>query len=168
MLALLRIVVHLIGLDIALFSNILSFYIWSSIDFWRAENLITQRPRYRFYTVITIYNERIYPNTHTPLFWHPYDVVLTLWTLYGHRNDVVCLLGLDVYVFALDFTGISSVVNEYGPNKLLVQILTSKAVSCFSWLLMTETTPRTSSRRWFRSTAQKYGREHTLLFKEVP
>ena len=22
-----------------------------------------------------------------------YDVVLTLWTLYGHRNDVVCLLG---------------------------------------------------------------------------
>ena len=33
------------------------------------------------------------PNTHTTLFWHPYDVVLTLWTLYGHRNDVVYLLG---------------------------------------------------------------------------
>ena len=33
------------------------------------------------------------PNTHTTLFWHPYDIVLTLWTLYGHRNDVVCLLG---------------------------------------------------------------------------
>ena len=33
------------------------------------------------------------PNTHTTLFWHPYDVVLTLWTLYRHRNDVVCLLG---------------------------------------------------------------------------
>ena len=33
------------------------------------------------------------PNTHTTLFWHPYDIVLTLWTLYGHRNEVVCLLG---------------------------------------------------------------------------
>ena len=33
------------------------------------------------------------PSTHTTLFWHPYDVVLTLWTLYGHRNNVVCLLG---------------------------------------------------------------------------
>ena len=34
------------------------------------------------------------PSTHTTLFWHPCDVVLTLWTLlYGHRNDVVCLRG---------------------------------------------------------------------------
>ena len=33
------------------------------------------------------------PSTHTTLFWHPCDVVLTLWMLYGHRNDVVCLRG---------------------------------------------------------------------------
>ena len=33
------------------------------------------------------------PSTHTTLFWHPCDVVLTLWTLHGHRNDVVCLRG---------------------------------------------------------------------------
>ena len=33
------------------------------------------------------------PSTHTTLFWHPYDVDLTLWTLYGRQNDVVCLLG---------------------------------------------------------------------------
>ena len=35
------------------------------------------------------------PNTHTALFWHLYDVVLTLWMFYWHRNDVVCLLGRD-------------------------------------------------------------------------
>ena len=35
-----------------------------------------------------------YPSTHTTLFWSPHDVVLTLWTLYGRQNDVVCLLGL--------------------------------------------------------------------------
>ena len=33
------------------------------------------------------------PSTHTTMFWHSYDVVLTLWTLYGRRNDVVYLLG---------------------------------------------------------------------------
>ena len=38
-------------------------------------------------------NHTPHPSTHTTLFWHPYDVVLTLWTLYGYRNDVVCLLG---------------------------------------------------------------------------
>ena len=39
---------------------------------------------------------KIYP-VYTTLFWHPYDVVLTLWTLYGRQNDVVCLLGFSVF-----------------------------------------------------------------------
>ena len=34
------------------------------------------------------------PSAHTMLFWHPYDVVLTLWTLCGRQNNVVCLLGV--------------------------------------------------------------------------
>ena len=33
-----------------------------------------------------------FPSTHTTLFWRPYDVVLTLWTLYRRQNDVVCVL----------------------------------------------------------------------------
>ena len=32
---------------------------------------------------------------HTTLFWRPYDVVSTLWTLYGRQNDVVCVLGIN-------------------------------------------------------------------------
>ena len=36
------------------------------------------------------------PSTHTTLFWRPYDVVLTLWTLYRRQNDVVCLLGYKI------------------------------------------------------------------------
>ena len=32
-------------------------------------------------------------STHTTLFRHPYDVVLTLWTLYRRWNDVLCLRG---------------------------------------------------------------------------
>ena len=43
--------------------------------------------------LLTFLSIIVFPSTHTTLFWHPYDVVLTLWTLYGHRNDVVCLLG---------------------------------------------------------------------------
>ena len=39
------------------------------------------------------------PSTHTTLFWHPCDVALTLWTLYGHQNDVVFLLGSYEIIF---------------------------------------------------------------------
>ena len=35
----------------------------------------------------------LFPSTHTTLFWSPYDVILTLWTLYRRQNDVVCVLG---------------------------------------------------------------------------
>ena len=39
------------------------------------------------------FNWKRLPSTHTTLFWRPYDVVLTLLTLYRRQNDVVCVLG---------------------------------------------------------------------------
>ena len=44
------------------------------------------------------------PSTHTTLFWCPYDVVFTLWTLYGRQNNVVCVLcESDIWKCALDY-----------------------------------------------------------------
>ena len=55
----------------------------------RTENLFRSKLKFTIYVVFTIIS-----NTLATLFLHPYDVVLTLWMLYGCRNDVVCLLGL--------------------------------------------------------------------------
>ena len=54
------------------------------------------------------------PSTHTALFWHPCDVVWTLWTLYGHRNDVVCLRGFQLIFVSISFW------NYFSDQSLLV------------------------------------------------
>ena len=46
-----------------------------------------------FSLLLWLYQQKaVLLSTHTALFWHPYDVVLTFWTLYRRRNNVVCLL----------------------------------------------------------------------------
>ena len=70
---------------------------------WRQRQLLLwltkisfQSKIFKFTLMITLhrFTPLQFPSTHTTLFRHPYDVVLTLWTLYRRWNDVVCLRGL--------------------------------------------------------------------------
>ena len=55
-----------------------------------------------------LWNSIFIPSTHTTLFWRPYDVVWTLWTLYRRQNDVVCLLDINLNWLKTQFSHISS------------------------------------------------------------
>ena len=67
-------------------------------------------------TCLRIYKLNI-PSTHTTLFWRPYDVILALWTLYRHQNDVVCLLGWVLnFLAVLDIRFFKNVLLDFNAN----------------------------------------------------